>query len=84
MKQISTFDDYASVLIVILPLVTGLLSYAHVQVFDIRYETLLAAHILSVEALLVWFPFSKLMHLFYTFPSRYRVGAAMEHKGVEA
>ena len=84
MRQISSVDDYVSVLLVITPLVTGLLSYAHVQMLDIRYETLLAAHILSIEALLVWFPFSKLMHLFYTFPSRYQVGAAMERKGVEA
>ncbi len=84
MRQISSLDDYISVLLVITPLVTGLLSYAHVQMFGIRYETLLAAHIISIEALLVWFPFSKLMHLFYTFPSRYQVGAAMERKGVEA
>jgi nitrate reductase gamma subunit len=84
MRQISTVDDYISVLLVITPLVTGLLSYAHIQMFGIRYETLLAAHIISIEALLVWFPFSKLMHLFYTFPSRYQVGAAMERKGVEA
>ena len=33
---------------------------------------------------LVWFPFSKLMHMFYAFPARYQVGAAMEHKGVKA
>ena len=84
LKQISTFDDYLSIVLVILPLVTGFLSYSHVQGLGIRYEILLAVHLLSVEALLVWFPFGKLMHLFYTFPSRYQVGAAMERKGVEA
>lgn len=84
LKRISTFDDYFSVLLVILPIVTGLMSYAHLQLPGVRYETLLAVHLLSVEALLVWFPFSKLMHLFYAFPSRYQVGAAMDRKGVQA
>lgn len=84
LKCISTFDDYLSIFVVILPLVTGFLSYSHVQWFGVRYETLLAVHILSIEALLVWFPFGKLMHLFFAFPSRYQVGASMERKGVEA
>jgi nitrate reductase gamma subunit len=84
LRRISTFDDYLSVVLVILPLVTGFLSYSHVSPFSLRYETMLAVHLLSVEALLVWFPFGKLMHLFFAFPSRYQVGAAMERKGVEA
>lgn len=84
MKQISSTDDWISVFLVILPFVTGFASYAHLQIGEIRYETLLAAHILSVEAMLVWFPFSKLMHMFYAFPARFQVGVAMEHKGVKA
>ena len=84
MRQISTPDDWISVLLVILPLVTGLVSYAHLQIGAIRYETLLALHLLSIQLLLVWFPFGKLMHLFYTFPSRYQIGVAMERKGVKA
>jgi hypothetical protein len=84
MKQISSTDDWISVFLVILPFVTGFASYAHLQIGEIRYEDLLAAHILSVEAMLVWFPFSKLMHMFYAFPARFQVGVAMEHKGVKA
>jgi nitrate reductase gamma subunit len=84
MRQISTFDDWLSVFLVIIPLVTGFLSYSHVAIGGARYETMLAAHILSIEALLVYFPFGKLMHLFYAFPSRYQVGVAMERKGVKA
>jgi nitrate reductase gamma subunit len=84
MKKISTPDDWISVFLVILPLVTGFLSYSHVSIAGTRYETMLALHILSIEALLVWFPFGKLMHLFYAFPSRYQIGVAMEHKGVKA
>lgn len=84
MKKISTLDDWLSVFIATLPLVTGFLSYSHTSVFGLRYETMLGLHILSIEALLVWFPFGKLMHLFYTFPSRYQIGVAMERKGVKA
>jgi nitrate reductase gamma subunit len=84
MRQISSLDDWISVFLAILPLVTGFLSYSHAAIGGARYETMLAIHILSIEALMVWFPFGKLMHLFYTFPSRYQVGAAMERKGVKA
>ena len=84
MRQISSFDDWVSVFLVIIPLVTGFLSYSHVEIGTIRYESMLALHILSIEALLVWFPFSKLMHMFYAFPSRYQVGVAMERRGVKA
>jgi nitrate reductase gamma subunit len=84
MKQISTPDDCISVCLVILPFVTGFASYAHLQIGQIRYEDMLAAHILSVEAMLVWFPFGKLMHMFFAFPARFKVGAAMEQRGVKA
>ena len=84
MKKISAPDDWISILMVIFPLVTGFASYAHLQIGNLRYEDMLAAHILSIEAMLVWFPFSKLMHMFYAFPARYKVGAAMERKGVQA
>lgn len=84
MRTISSLDDWISVFLVIIPLVTGFLSYSHAQIGAIRYETMLAVHLLSVEALLVWFPLGKLMHMFYTFPSRYQIGVAMERKGVKA
>lgn len=84
MKQISTADDWISIVVVILPLVTGFASYSHLQIAGLRYETLLALHILSIQLVMVWFPFSKLMHMFYAFPARYQVGTAMEHKGVKA
>ena len=36
---------------------------------------------LSVDALLLWFPFGKLMHAFYIFPSRAINGAILARKG---
>jgi hypothetical protein len=59
-------------------LVTGLAATAHIGA---PYQTLLAIHILSVDALLVWFPFGKLMHAFYIFPSRALNGALLARKG---
>jgi nitrate reductase gamma subunit len=49
-----------------------------------RYETVLALHILSICLLLVWFPFGKLMHALFIWPSRYKVGAAFARRGVRA
>jgi hypothetical protein len=79
MRVISTADDYISVVVTILPLLTGLISYANIG-FD--KETNLALHVLSIALVLVWFPFGKLMHLFLSFPTRYKAGADFGRKGV--
>jgi nitrate reductase gamma subunit len=77
-RMLSNFDDYFSWCITMLVMLTGLAASAH---FGARYETLLAIHILSVDALLIWFPFGKLMHAFYIFPSRAINGAILARKG---
>ncbi len=81
LRLISTFDDYVTWLVTTVPLITGIMAYAHV---GLRYETMLALHILSVEALMLWFPMGKLMHAFLALPSRYQIGVAYERKGVRA
>jgi nitrate reductase gamma subunit len=78
MRMLSNFDDYFSWFITMLVMVTGIAATAHIGA---PYETLLAIHILSVDALLVWFPFGKLMHAFYIFPSRALNGALLARKG---
>ncbi len=78
MRMISNFDDYFTWCITMLVLVTGLMTSAH---FGAPYQTLLAIHILSVDALLIWFPFGKLMHAFYIMPSRALNGAIHARKG---
>jgi hypothetical protein len=45
------------------------------------YERLLAFHLLSVELLLVWFPFGKLMHAFTIFAARGSTGMIFERRG---
>ena len=59
LRLISTGNDYFTWLITTLPVLTGLLAVSHLGA---RYETLLAIHLLSIAALLIWFPFGKLMH----------------------
>jgi nitrate reductase gamma subunit len=81
LRAISDWDDYLSSLITLALLVTGLMAYLHIGP---RYETMLAIHILSLDLLLIWFPFGKLMHAFFFIPARIIEGAAFERKGVRA
>jgi nitrate reductase gamma subunit len=79
-KLISTLDDYFSWLVTFLPVLTGLMATMHIGA---RYETLLAIHLLSVEAFLIWIPFGKLMHFFLVFVTRSQTGAHLSHRGVQ-
>lgn len=81
LKVLNNADDYISWFVTFLPLLTGTLAFAHVGA---RYETLLAWHILSVELLMIYIPFSKLMHMVMVWPSRYRTGTDFARRGVEA
>ena len=80
LKLISNFDDYFSWLMTLLPIVTGLLIPLRLGV---RYETLLAIHILSVAALLIWLPFGKLGHTFLVFITRGTTGMAFGRRGAK-
>jgi len=85
LRLLSNFDDYASWAITILPMVTGMavLSLS----FDSPYPpnplnpVPVAIHLLSLELLLVWLPFSKLAHAFLVFFARGATGAAFARKG---
>lgn len=79
LKLISTANDYFTWLITFLPVATGLLAVSHLGA---RYETLLAIHLLSVAALLIWFPFGKLMHAFLVFVTRSETGISYSRRGV--
>ena len=81
LKVLSDTGDFVTLIITALPLVTGLLASAHV---GLRYETMLALHLLSFSLFLVWIPFSKLMHIILVVPSRKRLGAKLGYKGVKA
>jgi nitrate reductase gamma subunit len=77
-RLLSTADDYLTWLIVFLPVLTGILLSGETVA---GYETLLALHILSVELMMIWFPFGKLMHGVLVFASRGAMGFNFARKG---
>ena len=81
MRFLSRFQDYLVWLVTILPLVTGYMAFHRV---GLTPTMLIALHILSVELLMVTFPFTKLMHAFTLFMSRYYNGAIAGYKGVNS
>jgi len=85
LRLLSNFDDYASWAITILPMITGMaivqLSLDSPYPLRATYPVPVALHLLSVELLLVWLPFSKLSHAFLVFLSRSTTGVAFARKG---
>jgi len=80
-KALSTFDDYLVWLLSLLPLVTG---YIAVNKLFGDPTFMLAIHILTVEALMIAFPFTKLMHAISFVFARYYNGAIQGRKGAES
>jgi nitrate reductase gamma subunit len=83
MRFLSRFQDYLVWLVTILPLITGYLAFHRVGMVA-PPPTLIAIHILSVELLMVVFPFTKLMHAFTLFMARYYNGAISGYRGVNS
>jgi len=84
LRVITDMDDHISVLLTIAPLVTGIAAFAHWSVFGLRYENVLAVHLLSVEALMIWLPFGKIYHCVTGLLARFRLGATLIRRGVRA
>jgi hypothetical protein len=85
LRLISNFDDYASWVVTMLPMVTGMavLSLSLDSPYPIvpAYPVPVAIHLLSFELLIAWLPFSKLAHAFLVFASRATTGAAFARRG---
>lgn len=80
LRLISNADDYLSWLLTLAAVATGMMAFE----YDAgRTEALVAAHLLSVEALLIWLPFGKLAHAFLVFVSRGMTGMAFARKGAK-
>lgn len=88
-KAISNSDDLISWTITFLPFVTGMAvagepSQAILARDHVIFGGPLALHLLSLELLLLWFPFGKLMHAVLFVFSRGATGVRFSHRGVEA
>ena len=81
LKFLTTKEDYLVWILTVLPLLTGYMAFHRVE---LTAPTLLAIHILSVELLLVIFPFTKLMHAFTFALSRWYNGAISGYRGVQS
>ncbi len=80
-RALTGFEDYLVLLLSVLPLVTG---YVAANKLFGNPEMMLAVHVLSVDALLIVFPFTKLMHSVSFVFSRYYNGAIQGRKGAES
>ena len=78
-RMLSNLNDYFSWLVTFLPLLTGYMAFHRLGT---DYTTMLAIHILSVDLLLIAFPFTKLTHAMTTILSRWYNGATAGRKGV--
>ena len=81
LRFLTTAEDYLVWLLTILPLVTGYIAFHRIGMTP---PMLLAIHILSVELLMVVFPFTKLMHTFTFVLSRWYGGAISGYRGVKS
>lgn len=78
-RFLSGIEDYLSWTLTVLPLVSGYL-VSHQEFLP--YQTMLTVHVLSVEALLIAFPFTKLMHAFTLLLARWYNGAISGRRGI--
>ena len=76
LKQVSTKDDYVGAALVFIVMMTGCLALGEAHV------GLRVLHMLTVEILMVYFPFSRLMHAFTFVFSRAYTGANLARRGV--
>ena len=87
-RKISGIDDTITWIIVFLPMLTGMAVLSEPSAVTLAREHViypgpLAVHLLSLELLLIWFPFGKLMHAFLFAFSRGATGARFSHRGVQ-
>lgn len=78
-RFLSTFEDYAAWTLTFLPVLTGYFASKHLF---LPYTSMLALHILSAELLLIFLPFTKLIHVFTLWGSRWYNGDVNAKKGV--
>jgi nitrate reductase gamma subunit len=88
LKKISRADDMVTWLVTMLPLITGMAvvgepSSSILARNFVLYRDPLAIHLLSLELLLVWFPFGKLMHAFLFLPGRMQLATYLGRRGVK-
>lgn len=80
-RILSRMSDHLVWLLTFLPFVTGYMAYHRL---GLDYTTMLALHILSVEALMVALPLTKLTHSVTFAMSRWYIGSANGRRGIQS
>ena len=80
LKLISGPSEWANLLFVFLPMVTGYIMTHHLW---FRYEVLFSLHMITVDFLLIWIPFSRISHFIFYFFSKTIHGADFGKRAVE-
>jgi nitrate reductase gamma subunit len=88
LRKISNADDILTWVITFLPIITGMAVVGEPSAIilardHVIYPGPLVVHLLTLELLLVWFPFGKLMHAFLFALSRGATGMRFSHRGVK-
>jgi nitrate reductase gamma subunit len=77
-RLISSADDHIASLLTFIVMLTGCMALIE------QFEDLRILHRFTVELLMVYFPFSRLMHAFMFIPSRAFTGAWFGRRGIKA
>jgi nitrate reductase gamma subunit len=89
LQRISKADDYITWTVTLLPFITGMAVLNEPSAVTLLrdhalYRGPLAVHLLSLELLLIWFPFGKLMHAFWVLPARMQLATFFGRRGVRS
>lgn len=89
LMRISKADDWITWTVTFLPFLTGMAVLGDSSATILArehaiYPGPLAVHLLSLELLLVWFPFGKLMHAFLVLPARMQLATFFGRRGVRS
>lgn len=79
LKLISGPAEYANLLLVFLPMITGYIMTHHLW---FPYQVLFSLHMLSVDVLLIWIPLSRISHFMFYFFSKAIHGADFGKRAV--
>jgi nitrate reductase gamma subunit len=80
LKLISGLAEWFNLIFVFLPMVTGYIMTHHLW---FSYEVLFILHMITVDVLLIWIPFSRISHFMFYFFSRAIHGADFGKRAVE-
>jgi hypothetical protein len=80
MKMLTGPAEVLNWLFVFLPMVTGYIMTHHLW---FRYEVLFSIHMIAVDVLLIWMPFSRISHFMFYFFSKAIHGADFGKRAVE-